>query len=159
MIPRLGRFPGGGYGNPLQYSCLENPHGQRSLAGYSPWDPKESDPTERLSAAQCCICWGFPCGAVVKNPPAMWEMWIQSRSAKSPGGGNGNTIQYFSLEKSHEQRSILGYIPWAGKESDRSEHAHTYALYLLSLGLSHIYWFVDTILLLNHLHIPLLSSV
>ena len=26
-----------GHGNPLQYSCLENPHGQRSLAGYSPW--------------------------------------------------------------------------------------------------------------------------
>ena len=27
----------GGHGNPLQYSCLENPHGQRSQAGYSPW--------------------------------------------------------------------------------------------------------------------------
>ena len=36
-IPRLGRTPGGGHGNPLQCSCLENPHGQRSLAGYSPW--------------------------------------------------------------------------------------------------------------------------
>ena len=24
-IPRLGRSPGGGHGNPLQYSCLENP--------------------------------------------------------------------------------------------------------------------------------------
>ena len=33
-IPGLGRSPGGGHGNPLQYySCLENPHGQRSLAG------------------------------------------------------------------------------------------------------------------------------
>ena len=32
----LGRSLGGGHGNPLQYSCLENPHGQRSLAGYSP---------------------------------------------------------------------------------------------------------------------------
>ena len=35
-IPGLGRSPGGGHGSPLQYSCLENPHGQRSLAGYSP---------------------------------------------------------------------------------------------------------------------------
>ena len=35
-IPGLGRSPKGGRGNPLQYSCLENPHGQRSLAGYSP---------------------------------------------------------------------------------------------------------------------------
>ena len=24
-IPRLGRTPGGGHDNPLQYSCLENP--------------------------------------------------------------------------------------------------------------------------------------
>ena len=35
-IPALGRSPGEGNGNPLQYSGLENPHGQRSLAGYSP---------------------------------------------------------------------------------------------------------------------------
>ena len=32
LILGLGRFPGGGHGNPLQYSCLENPHGQRNLA-------------------------------------------------------------------------------------------------------------------------------
>ena len=36
LIPGLGRSPGGGYGNPLQYSFLENPHGQRSLVDYSP---------------------------------------------------------------------------------------------------------------------------
>ena len=28
--------PGGGHGSSLQYSCLENPHGQRRLVGYSP---------------------------------------------------------------------------------------------------------------------------
>ena len=50
LIPGLGRSPGGGHGNPLQYSCLENPHGQRSLAGYCPWGHKESDMTEWLSA-------------------------------------------------------------------------------------------------------------
>ena len=33
LTPGLGRSPGGGHGNPLQYSCLKNPHGQRSLAG------------------------------------------------------------------------------------------------------------------------------
>ena len=32
-IPGLGRFLEGRHGNPLQYSCLENPHGQRSLEG------------------------------------------------------------------------------------------------------------------------------
>ena len=30
LIPGLGRSPGEGNGNPLQYSCLENPHGQRA---------------------------------------------------------------------------------------------------------------------------------
>ena len=54
-IPGLGRSPGRGHSNPLQYSCLGNPHGQRSLAGYSPWGRKESDMTERLSTVQKCI--------------------------------------------------------------------------------------------------------
>ena len=35
LTPGLGRYPGGGHGNLLQYSCLENLHGQRSLAGSS----------------------------------------------------------------------------------------------------------------------------
>ena len=35
-IPGLGRSLGGGHGDPFQYSWLENPHGQRSLAGYGP---------------------------------------------------------------------------------------------------------------------------
>ena len=39
-IPGLGRSPEGGHGKLLQYSCLENPHGQKSLEGYSPWGRK-----------------------------------------------------------------------------------------------------------------------
>ena len=46
LIPGLGRSPGGGYGNSFQYSCLEKPHGQRSLASCSPWGQKESDATK-----------------------------------------------------------------------------------------------------------------
>ena len=53
LIPELGRSLGGGYGNPFQYSCLENPQGQRSLAGYSPWGHKESETTQRLRMAHC----------------------------------------------------------------------------------------------------------
>ena len=49
LIPGLGRSPGEGHGNPLQYSCLENLHGERSLVGYSPWGHKELDTTEQLS--------------------------------------------------------------------------------------------------------------
>ena len=46
LILGLGRSPGGGHGNPPQYSWLENPQGQRSLTGYNPWGHKESDTTE-----------------------------------------------------------------------------------------------------------------
>ena len=41
-IPGLGRSSEGGYGNPLQHSCLESQHEQRSLGGYSPWGRRES---------------------------------------------------------------------------------------------------------------------
>ena len=45
-IPGSGRSPGGGHDNPFQYSCLENPHGQRNLEGYHTYGHKESDMTE-----------------------------------------------------------------------------------------------------------------
>ena len=44
-IPGLGRYPGRGNGNPLQYSCQKKFHGQRSLVGYSPKGHKELDMT------------------------------------------------------------------------------------------------------------------
>ena len=47
-IPGSGRSLGEGI---LPYSCLENPHGQRSLTGYSPWGRKELDMTVQLSTA------------------------------------------------------------------------------------------------------------
>ena len=46
LILGFGRSPGGGNGNPFQYSCLENPHGQKCLASYSPRGHKELDMTE-----------------------------------------------------------------------------------------------------------------
>ena len=46
LISGSGRFPGGGHGYLLQNSCLENPHGQRSLVGYRPWGPKKLDTAE-----------------------------------------------------------------------------------------------------------------
>ena len=52
LISGLRRFPGGGHGNPFWYSRLENPHGQRRLAGYSPLGHKEFGKIERLSTTQ-----------------------------------------------------------------------------------------------------------
>ena len=51
LIPELGRSPGEEQGNPLQYSCLENPHGQRSLAGQGPYGHKELETTEATKRA------------------------------------------------------------------------------------------------------------
>ena len=45
-------------------------HGQRSLAGYSPWGHKDSDTSEGLSTQQMSQKRAFPSGSVVENPPA-----------------------------------------------------------------------------------------
>ena len=45
-IPGSGRSPGGEYGNPLQYYCLENPMDRGAWLGYSPYGCKEPDTTE-----------------------------------------------------------------------------------------------------------------
>ena len=47
-----------GNGSPLQYSCLENPMGKRSLVGCSPWGCKDSDTTERLDFHFSLSCTG-----------------------------------------------------------------------------------------------------
>ena len=67
--------PGGGNGSLLQCSCLEKSHGQRSLAGYSPWGCKESDMTEWLSLPACII---LP----LSFPKAFaWHVFITSASS------------------------------------------------------------------------------
>ena len=45
-VPVLGRSPGEGNGNSLQYSCLDNNMDWGALVGYSPWSHKELDLTE-----------------------------------------------------------------------------------------------------------------
>ena len=52
LIPGLGRCPGEGNGNPLQYSHWEKP------MSYGPWGHKELDTTEateRMACRHCCI--------------------------------------------------------------------------------------------------------
>ena len=81
-IPGLGRSPGGGHGNPLYYSCLENPHGQRSLVGYSLWGRKESDTTERLSLFHFLFNVGvhrlsfLPLSFLSREPPPFLDVQI-----------------------------------------------------------------------------------
>ena len=106
-IPGLGRSPGGGHGNPPQCSCLENPHGQRSLAGYTVHGVTQSM-TERLSTAQLQTAtvgvftpWELA-KATGKAPltPPYGDLGLIPWLGRSPGEGNGNLIQYSCLENS-----------------------------------------------------------
>ena len=71
-------------------------HGQRSLAGYSPWDHRASDTTEQLNS------YILPGGTVDKNPPAnagdIRDVDPIPPWGRSPGEGNGNPLQYSCLE-------------------------------------------------------------
>ena len=74
----------------------------------------------RFSLFVCLICSvnsvGFPDALVVKNPLAnAGDMGLIPGSGRSPGGGNGNPLQYFCLENPHGWRSLLGYGPWGHK--------------------------------------------
>ena len=53
------------------------------------------------------------------------EMQVQSLG-RSPREGNGKPTPVFFPGKFHGQRSVVGYSPWAHKESDVTEHAHAH---------------------------------
>ena len=74
-VPGLRRSPGGGHGNSFQCSCLENPHGQRSLAAYSPRGCKEWDTTERPSTQHKTGLSWLVDSRLFELPvlPALWE--------------------------------------------------------------------------------------
>ena len=57
----------------------------------------------------------------VKNLPAMHETWIQSLDREDPPGKGMATPFSILALKSHGQRSLVGYSPWGGKESDTTE--------------------------------------
>ena len=128
-IPGLGRSPGGEPDYPLQYSCLENPHGQRSLEGYSPWGCKELDTTEQLTLSlfyDLSSILGFPGGSDGKESACKAEdPGSIPGLGRSPGGEHGNPLQYSCLENPRGQRSLAGYSPRGHKELDTTETKQT----------------------------------
>ena len=97
-IPELGRSPGEGHGNPLQYSCLQNPHGQKNLVGYNPRGCKESDTTELL-IAMTSLVGGFPSGSVGKESICnVGDVGSIPGLGRSSGEGNSYPLQYSRLE-------------------------------------------------------------
>ena len=54
------------------------------------------------------VMWGFPGGTVVKNPPAnAGDVGLIPGSGRSPGGGNGNPLQYSCLENPMDRGAWL----------------------------------------------------
>ena len=61
-------------------------------------------------------------GQTVKNPPAMWETWVQSLGLEDPlEEGMATHSSILAWRNPHGQRSLVGYSPWGRKESDTTE--------------------------------------
>ena len=66
--------------------------------------------------------WASLVAQLVKNPPAMWETWIQSLGWENPLEKGRLPTPVFWPGKFHGQRSLVGYSPWGCKGSDTTEH-------------------------------------
>ena len=102
-VPGSGRSPGGGHGNPLQYSCLENltDRGAWWAAVYGVAQSRTR--LKRLSSSSSSLLRrASQVVLVVKDPPinvgVVRGMGSIPRSGRSPGGGHGNLFQYSRLE-------------------------------------------------------------
>ena len=80
-------------------------HGQRNLAGYGPWDCRESDTTEQLTLSTLYyIYMGFPGGSDGKESPCnAGDLGSIPGLGRSLGEGNGNSLQYSCPENSMEK--------------------------------------------------------
>ena len=75
---------------------------------------------------------GFPGGSTVKNPPAnAGDAGPIPDSGSSPGEANGNPTPVLLPGESQGQRSLAGYSPRDGRESDTAEHARCFRVYRL----------------------------
>ena len=104
-IPGLGRSPGEGNGNPLQYSCLKNPMDRGA------WQATYSPQGQASLVAH-----------TVKNPPAMWDTWAQSLGWEDALEEEGMATHSSILAwRTHGDRCLVGYSPWGCRESDTTE--------------------------------------
>ena len=119
-IPELGRSPGEGHRTPVQYSCLENPHGQRSLACYTAGGHKELDMTEQTN-------WQDVEKSLARGTGMRGELktYVCSNDAK--------------LLKWHTIVSFINYkhISWA---STRQSSMKTLGIQKYRLGIYHSVW-------------------
>ena len=110
----MGRFPGGGCGNTLQYSCLEDPMVRGALRAIVDGVTKS---WTQLSDFHIHI-WTSLVAQTVKRLSIMWETWVRSLG---PGEGNGNPLQYSCLENPTDGGA---WCPLGRKESVTTEQLH-----------------------------------
>ena len=70
---------------------------------------------------------------IVKNLPAMQEIWVRSLGQEDPMEKEMATPPVSLPEKFHGQRSLVGYSPWGRKRArhDRATHTHTHIICII----------------------------
>ena len=126
-VPGLGRFPGGGHGNPLQYSCLENPtdkgawrttvHRVAKSLTQLKWLSTHTESVETLEDSDILwiLCSCAPGDAIGKEPACSagdimrcgFHPWVW----KNPWRKAWLSTPVFLPGESHRQRSLVGYSP------------------------------------------------
>ena len=109
-IPGSGRSAERGHGNPLQYSSLENPHGQTMLAGCGPRGHKELD-TTRLSTGQRSVDHPGSCGHLSSQDSGNDSRNLPINCGKFCGSSHGNS----SRKNLGIWRFILYLLSWWGR--------------------------------------------
>ena len=115
-IPGLGRSPGEGNGNPLRYSCLENPRDREAwwAAVYGvAWSRTQ---LKHLSSSSSSSSDDKESACIVGDPGS-----IPTSGRSSPEGKKWLRTPIFLPGESHGQRSLVGYSPWGHIELDMTE--------------------------------------
>ena len=128
-IPGLGRSSGGGHGNPLQYSCLENPHGQRSLVGYVMVHRVAQSDTTEVTLARTCTRLNE---VIMLSPKPIGEKEMATHSStlawKIPWTEEPGRLQSMgSLRVGHNRATLLSLFTFHALEKEMAIHSSVLA--------------------------------
>ena len=110
-IPGLGRSSGGGHGNPRQYSWLENPHGERSPVGYSPWGCERV--RHNLATERQATTIGNSQSAPLPPPPC-WQPQDRSVCGSVYGSWMSSFRLSFRFHTEAASYICLTFFTWSG---------------------------------------------
>ena len=124
-IPGLRRSPGEGNGNPLQYSCLENPMDGRAWWATVHRVAKSRTRLSDFTSLHFNLIVGFPGGASgeesICNAGDIKDVGSIPGLGRSRQEGNGNPLQYFCLENPMDRRAWRAASPWGCKDLGMTE--------------------------------------